>query len=81
MLQKLVEKHSWSRLCVTEYVGIMGGIFRMHKHILLCWTPVWMELLETEEPSPHEVNFGSKLQSLKNNILTFFFNISPKNED
>lgn len=37
------------------------------------WMLLCGEHLEAEEPSPGEQYFGSKLQSLKNDILTFFF--------
>lgn len=36
------------------------------------WMLLWVEVLEAEELSPDELYFGSKLQSLKNDILTFF---------
>lgn len=45
------------------------------------WMLLCGEHLEAEEPSPGEQYFGSKLQSLKNDILTFFFYISLKNEE
>lgn len=47
------------------------------------WMLLWVEVLEAEELSPGELYFGSKLQSLKNDILTFslFFYISLKNEE
>lgn len=37
------------------------------------WMLLCGEHLEAEEPSPGEQYFGSKPQSLKNDILTFFF--------
>lgn len=35
------------------------------------WMPLWIRLLEAVEPSPVKMYFVSKLQSLKDNILTF----------